>query len=170
MSNRVGTSRALRIIRRPMKELIKTLEKSEKVADYTLSQLDDEMRHGIGQIRYRLIKLHDNLPESFQGKTSDIMADLSQLVRLTAILRARHAVVSEPSEKILEKEVIAEVKDRVPALVERVKDSPDLAAAMLEIEQEAHDGPANFRDFLKGLLMWKESPQEHLDRKNRSRN
>lgn len=114
-----------------MKEILATLKHSEKAADYSIKQLDDEMRHIIGQIRYRLIKLHDHLPESFQGKTSDIMTDLSSLLRLTAILRAQYSVNATPEEFIPE-DVSIEIKERFPSLRERVAESTDLSEAMLE--------------------------------------
>ena len=55
-----------------------------------------------------------------------------------------------------------EIKTRIPEIRKRLAESDSYQQAALEIQREMHTGTKSFRDFFRGLLLWKETPEEHL--------
>ncbi len=52
-----------------------------------------------------------------------------------------------------------EIKTRIPEIRKRISESDSYEQASREIQREMHTSSQSFRDFFRGLLLWRETPE-----------
>ena len=140
-------------------DLIHLCEDLEKNFDHKLVNYDERLE--------RLEKEITGRVESLNSKYSDD-PDVIELVQLTIGLRRTRRLLRGKLEAIhhdcddLVNELNFELKERMPSIRQSVENSETYEQAILEIQRKTHTGSKKLGDFFRGLLMWHETPEEHI--------
>ncbi|BDS07159.1 hypothetical protein NT6N_21990 [Oceaniferula spumae] len=147
-----------------MKEdLIHLCEDLENNFDQKLTNYDERLE--------RLEKEMSERVQHLQGKYPDDqdVAELGQLTiglrRTQRLLRGKLEAIRDDGGDLLS-ELEAELKERMPGIRKSIEKSDTYEQAVLEIQRESHSGSKKLGDFFRGLLMWRETPEEHIAAKN----
>ena len=135
-----------------MKEFLKTLDKTESLADSSLLDFDAQFQSLSHRLQTNLNKLHDHLPASEQKRSSDLMMGLRELLALAAVLRAR-CELETSTANVLPADVRYQVKERAPELRTRIEEASTPEGAKAELERELEVAPDNYGRFLQSLSL-----------------
>jgi len=141
-------------------ELISLCADLEHHFDHRLNSCDDRLE----RLEKKMSECVDRLVLSYP-KDEDVreLAHLRVGLRNTQrVLHGKLEAIKDSSDQLLS-ELSNEVTTRMPDIREKIKNSASYEQATLEIQREMHTGTKSFRDFFRGLLLWKESPEEHLE-------
>lgn len=140
-----------------------------------LIHLCEELEHGfdeqLGHYEDRLSRLEQEIDERIQSLQRRYPDDteILQLQQLNIGLRRTHYLmrgklnsIRNSSSNLLD-ELDQEIKNRVPQIKKKIEESDSYEQATIAIQKEAHSGSQTFKDFLKAIMMWKETPEERLE-------
>ena len=143
--------------------LLAICEGLEDEFDGKLDALDSRLARLEEEFDNRVTVLQDRYPSDPDvGALQHLDTGLRRTLRL---LRGRLAAIQANGDDLLE-EIGPEVLKHAPAIREKLASSSDLEQAAIAIQKEIHDSSASFRSFIAGMMMWKESPEEHIERKS----
>ncbi|MBK1831203.1 hypothetical protein JIN77_10725 [Verrucomicrobiaceae bacterium R5-34] len=150
-----------------MKEdLIHLCEDLENNFDQKLVNYDERLERLEKEISDRIENLSGKYPND------DDVVELSQLTiglrRTRRLLRGKLEAIRHDSDDLVN-ELNSELKERMPGIRKSIEDSDTYEQAVLEIQRESHTGSKKLGDFFRGLLMWRETPEEHLAKKSSDR-
>ncbi|QQL44445.1 hypothetical protein [Sulfuriroseicoccus oceanibius] len=142
--------------------LLAICEGLEDEFDGSLDALDNRLHRLEEEFENRVAALQDRYPSDPDvGALQHLDTGLRRTLRL---LRGKLTAIQENGDNLLE-ELGPEVLKHAPAIREKLASCSDIEQAAIEIQKEIHDSSASFRSFIKGMLMWKDSPEEHLEKK-----
>jgi len=126
------------------------------VLDSRLARLEEEFDHRVSALQTRY-------PDD--ADVAALQHLETGLRRTLRLLRGKLTAIQANGDNLLE-ELGPEVLKHAPVIREKLANCSDIEQAAIEIQKEIHDSSASFRSFIKGMLMWQESPEEHIDKKN----
>lgn len=143
-------------------ELAQLCEDLESHFDHRLEQYDERLLRLEKEINTRLDHLTGRYPDD------EDVQELNQLNiglrRTHRLLRGKVEAIREDGDSLLD-ELGKEIKQRAPSMRKKIEESQSYEQAAREIQREMHTSTQSFKDFMKGLLMWKDTPEERLEQK-----
>lgn len=148
-------------------DLIHLCEDLENNFDHKLVNYDERLERLEKEMSERINTLNGKYPDDLD------VAELAQLTiglrRTRRLLRGKLEAIRQDSDELVN-ELNLELKERMPGIRKSVEDSETYEQAVLEIQRESHSGSKKLGDFFRGLLMWRETPEERLADKNPDKN
>jgi hypothetical protein len=128
--------------------------------DYHLDACDQRLRRLEREMSSHVESLLLQHPDDVDLR---MLAHLSVGFRNTQrLLRGRLEALRGDDDDHFFNELGKEIKTRIPEIRKSLAASDSYEQASLEIQREMHTGTQSFKDFFRGLLLWKETPEEHL--------
>ena len=140
-------------------ELISICDELESNFDERLECYQDRLKRIDSEIKCRVQSIKEKLPDN-----EDIL-DLEQLTiglsRTHRLMHGKLSIIQDHGKELLG-ELDTELRQRIPAMKERIKKSESYEQASLEIQKESHTASSSFKDFFKAIMMYRDTPEERL--------
>lgn len=123
------------------------IENIEAELKKNIAEIDHEICEAEQAMRAQITELKKSVDLPVLGSLEDSLSAYGKGVRvlranLTELEKTAHALVEPIPVIYAEREVKEKIAD--------------------QIQKETHDAPATFRDFVKGLLMWRDAPEDRM--------
>ena len=104
------------------------------------------------------------VPKGYRTTLDELTKAIHTLTLRGRVMRARYEMLKEQVGDDLQDENGADLHKQVESLREEVEELTDYDLAAVAVEREAHESSGGIRDIFKALLMWKDAPEEKLEK------
>ena len=137
------------------------LEREDSLAGESFREAEVEVHALINKLD--LLKHPGGVPEGYRRILAELDRAIHTLTLRGRVMRARYEMLKDHVGELQDYDG-ADLQRQVTSLREEVEELTDHDRAAIAVEREMHEASGGIRDIFKALLMWKDAPEEKLEK------